>query len=418
MRAFKKFNIDVGQNFSERRLCSRVWKNGKMTEVNVAQEVLAAGQKRARDFAALLGIEHPVLNAPMPVEAGVELVAAVSEAGGLGVLSAAGRTPDELSKTVAAIRARTNKPFAIHLEMPANSLNSQELDAAKMLAEGLAPLFESLGLPNPSSAKGAEIYDFSGERRRAHFEAVFERVLELNPAAVVATFGGLREPEADALRVVLVDEVRQQQQRENDEEDDRRQGVHFRRDGLFRHVVDADRKRLEAAALREVADDEVIEREREGHDHAGDDAGQDLRHFHAEKRTHRRAAEIHRGLGQRAVHLLQLRQHLHDDIRQAERDVRREHRPEAETRGRAEQPAEEHEHEHQRNAGDDVRIHHGDVGRRVERGAQIFVAHPVHAHGGSRAHRGRHERCDHGEDERVFERVERFPVAEQLLIPF
>ena len=48
-----------------------------MTEVNVAQEVLAAGQKRARDFAALLGIEHPVLNAPMPVEAGVELVAAV-----------------------------------------------------------------------------------------------------------------------------------------------------------------------------------------------------------------------------------------------------------------------------------------------------------------------------------------------------
>ena len=220
------------------------------------------------------------------------------------------------------------------------------------------------------------------------------------------------------LRVVLVDEVGQQQQRQNDKENDRCQRVHLRRDGFFRHVVDADRERLEAAALREVADDEVIEREREGHDHAGDDAGQDLRHFHAEKRTYRRAAEIHRGLGQRAVHLLQLRQHLHDDIRQAERDVRREHRPEAETRGHAEQPAEEHEHEHQRNAGDDVRIHHGDVGRRVERGAQIFVAHPVHAHGGSRAHRGRHERCDHGEDERVFERVERFPVAEQLLIPF
>ena len=144
-----------------------------MTELNVAQEVFAAGQKRARDFAALLGIEHPVLNAPMPVEAGVELVAAVSEAGGLGVLSAAGRTPVELSKTVAAIRARTNKPFAIHLELPAKPLNPQELDAAKMLAEGLAPLFESLGLPNPASAKGAEIYDFSGERRRAHFEAVF-----------------------------------------------------------------------------------------------------------------------------------------------------------------------------------------------------------------------------------------------------
>ena len=66
----------------------------------------------------------------MPVEAGVELVAAVSEAGGLGVLSSAGRTPDELSKTVAAIRARTNKPFAIHLELPAKSFNSQEIGRA------------------------------------------------------------------------------------------------------------------------------------------------------------------------------------------------------------------------------------------------------------------------------------------------
>lgn len=124
-----------------------------MTEVNVAQEVFAAGQKRARDFAALLGIEHPVLNAPMPVEAGVELVAAVSEAGGLGVLSAAGRTPVELSKTVAAIRARTNKPFAIHLELPAKPLNPQELDAAKMLAEGLAPLLSRSVFPTQQVQK-------------------------------------------------------------------------------------------------------------------------------------------------------------------------------------------------------------------------------------------------------------------------
>ena len=63
-------------------------------------------------------------------------------------------------------------------------------------------------------------------------------------------------------------------------------------------------------------------------------------------------------------------------------------------------------------------VHHGDVGRGVERGAQIFAAELVHANGGGRAHHGRDDRCDHGEDERVFECVERFGVTKQLVIPF
>ena len=119
-----------------------------MTEAAAAQEALAAAQKRAREFAETLGVERPVMNAPMPAEAGPELVAAVSEAGGLGVLSAAGRTPDELAAAVADIRARTQKPFALHIELPAKSATEEELAAARILADGLSPLFESLGLPD------------------------------------------------------------------------------------------------------------------------------------------------------------------------------------------------------------------------------------------------------------------------------
>ena len=171
-----------------------------MTEAAAAQEALAAAQKRAREFAETLGVERPVMNAPMPAEAGPELVAAVSEAGGLGVLPVAGRTPDELAAAVADIRARTQKPFALHIELPAKSATEEELAAARILADGLSPLFESLGLPDPAGENGAEIYDFSGEARRSHFAAAFERMLELKPQAVVTTFGGLREPEADALR--------------------------------------------------------------------------------------------------------------------------------------------------------------------------------------------------------------------------
>ena len=44
-------------------------------------------------FAKLLGIEVPFLNAPMDGIATPELVAAVSEAGGLGVIPAAGLAP-------------------------------------------------------------------------------------------------------------------------------------------------------------------------------------------------------------------------------------------------------------------------------------------------------------------------------------
>ena len=65
----------------------------------------------------LLGIEHPVLSAGIPV-IGVDLVAAVSNAGGLGILGATSLSPDDIPKQVAAIRERTTRPFALNLLVP------------------------------------------------------------------------------------------------------------------------------------------------------------------------------------------------------------------------------------------------------------------------------------------------------------
>jgi len=62
----------------------------------------------------VLGIQHPIVSAPMgPDLAGPELVAAVSEAGGLGVLQAQFAAPDELRAQIRAIRARTARPFGV-----------------------------------------------------------------------------------------------------------------------------------------------------------------------------------------------------------------------------------------------------------------------------------------------------------------
>ncbi|HEV2365849.1 MAG TPA: nitronate monooxygenase [Caulobacteraceae bacterium] len=62
-----------------------------------------------------LGIELPIIQAPMGGAAGPELVAAVSEAGGLGVLPLSWASPDEARRQIRAARVLTEKPFAINL---------------------------------------------------------------------------------------------------------------------------------------------------------------------------------------------------------------------------------------------------------------------------------------------------------------
>jgi NAD(P)H-dependent flavin oxidoreductase YrpB (nitropropane dioxygenase family) len=73
----------------------------------------------------MLGIEYPILSAGMgPTLIGertgapVELVVAVSEAGGMGVLGGSGFTVDELRDAIREIKAQTDKPFGVDLLLP------------------------------------------------------------------------------------------------------------------------------------------------------------------------------------------------------------------------------------------------------------------------------------------------------------
>lgn len=73
----------------------------------------------------LLGIEYPILSAGMgPTLIGentgapVELVVAVSEAGGLGVLGGSGFTVDELREAIREIKKLTDKPYGVDLLLP------------------------------------------------------------------------------------------------------------------------------------------------------------------------------------------------------------------------------------------------------------------------------------------------------------
>ncbi len=63
----------------------------------------------------LLGITVPILQGAMQGGGGVELVAAVSEAGGLGVLPTFGGTDQKLRADIAAVRTRTTLPFGVNI---------------------------------------------------------------------------------------------------------------------------------------------------------------------------------------------------------------------------------------------------------------------------------------------------------------
>ena len=112
------------------------------------------------------------------------LVAAVSNAGGLGTLGAPYLTADQISDAIRKTRALTSRPFAINLFAGAWNTN-QNFDAGPML-EILAEVHEKLGLPPPAVPKPSP----------DPFPAQLEVVLDARPPIFSFTFG---IPDRDAI---------------------------------------------------------------------------------------------------------------------------------------------------------------------------------------------------------------------------
>ena len=137
------------------------------------------------DFLRRLGIEHPIILAPMAGGAGTpELVAAVSNAGGLGSWGGAYSTPQQILDGARQIRALTGKPFALNL-FAGGYEPERNVDPGAMLAL-VSRVHAELGLPppvlppNPQSPLGDQL----------------AAVIEARPAVFSFTFG---IPAGDAL---------------------------------------------------------------------------------------------------------------------------------------------------------------------------------------------------------------------------
>lgn len=92
----------------------------------------------------LLGIEYPVIQGAMGWVSFPPLVAAVSNAGGLGILAAAIIKPDQLQESIREIKQNTDKPFGVNV-IPDNPDLDDMLDI--IVKERIAVISYGMGDP-------------------------------------------------------------------------------------------------------------------------------------------------------------------------------------------------------------------------------------------------------------------------------
>jgi enoyl reductase-like protein len=93
------------------------WAHGFKTDVNHDH----CTEQIRTPITDLLKINHPILLAGMNVAAGPKLAAAVTNAGGLGVIGGVGYTPEMLREQVAELKSYLhdkNAPFGVDLLLP------------------------------------------------------------------------------------------------------------------------------------------------------------------------------------------------------------------------------------------------------------------------------------------------------------
>ncbi|MEE8399676.1 MAG: nitronate monooxygenase [Desulfobacterales bacterium] len=103
----------------------------------------------------ILDIEYPILSAGMgpslvgeKTGAPVELVTAVSEAGGCGVLGAAGFTVEEMQDAIREIKKLTDKPFGVDILVPKGLAESGDIPFKEGDVSKLADVIKTLPKPH------------------------------------------------------------------------------------------------------------------------------------------------------------------------------------------------------------------------------------------------------------------------------
>ena len=134
----------------------------------------------------IVGVDLPIIQAPMAGVQGSALAVAVSNAGGLGSLPCAMLDPASMRKELAAIRAQTDKPFNVNFFCHRPPEPGAEREAAWRSA--LAPYYAEFGIDASAIP--------SGPGRRPFDAGAADVLAEFRPPVVSFHFG---LPPADLL---------------------------------------------------------------------------------------------------------------------------------------------------------------------------------------------------------------------------
>lgn len=116
----------------------------------------------------MLGIEYPIIQAGMGFIARGELAAAVSQAGGLGMIGSASLSPDELRAEIRKVRAHTDRPFGVDILFATARRPTADVTTARLthsvqahvdvvFEEKVPVLASGLGDPGPVVAQAHDL---------------------------------------------------------------------------------------------------------------------------------------------------------------------------------------------------------------------------------------------------------------------
>lgn len=134
----------------------------------------------------LLGVELPIIQAPMAGAQGSALTVAVSNAGGLGSLPCALLSPDAMRDELKTITARTDRPFNVNFFC--HSMAAPTAEREQLWRSTLSPYLRELGIDPSSVSLGPMIAPFGA--------AALDVLAEFRPTVVSFHFG---LPSADLL---------------------------------------------------------------------------------------------------------------------------------------------------------------------------------------------------------------------------
>ena len=127
----------------------------------------------------LLGIEHPIIQAPMAGSTTVELVAAVSNSGGIGSMGYAETPMERIREDSKQIRKLTDKPF--NLNFFAHDTPNNKPDVIASTLERIKPFYSEAGVSDIPQDVSKPLLTFTKEK--------LQLLLEIKPALVSFHFG-------------------------------------------------------------------------------------------------------------------------------------------------------------------------------------------------------------------------------------